>query len=121
MSTETMLDLPYYPLPNQVGIKTSPIHGLGLFALKDIPQGIELGITHIKHQLFQNGWIRTPLGGFYNHCENPNCFITDQLLEDDTSVKILVTLKHIPMDTELTCKYSLWDINSLLRHNLSLQ
>ena len=108
MQTEKIVDSPYAPLSDQVEIKHSTIHGLGLFSTKDIPQGIELG----------NGWIRTPLGGFYNHCEKPNCFITDQLLEDNTSVKILVTLEHIPMDTELTCKYSLWDIDSLLRHTV---
>ena len=118
MTTEIIIDSPYSPLADQVEIKHSMIHGLGLFSTEDIPQGTELGITHVKHKLFPNGWIRTPLGGFYNHCDKPNCFITDQLLEDNTSVKILVTLEHIPMDTELTCKYSLWDIDALLRHTV---
>ena len=97
MTTEIIIDLPYSPLPNQVEIKNSSIHGLGLFSVKDIPQGIELGITHIKHKLFPNGWIRTPLGGFYNHYEKPNCFITDKLLIDNTAVKILVTLEHLSL------------------------
>ena len=118
MLKKIIIDSPYSPLPNQVGIKTSPIHGLGLFALEELLQGTELGITHVKHELFQNGWIRTPLGGFYNHCEKPNCFIADQTLEDGTQVKILVALKHIPKGKELTCKYSLWDIDSLLRHTV---
>ena len=116
MFKELDIDQPYSPLPQSLEIRKSSIDGLGLFAAKDIPQGTELGITHIKHSSFQNGWIRTPLGGFYNHNDNPNCFITDHYLDDSTQVKILITLQDISVDMELTCRYSLWNIEALLAH-----
>ena len=37
----------YLPLPKQVKIGTSKIHGMGIFAVEDIKKGTELGITHV--------------------------------------------------------------------------
>ena len=37
----------YRPLPDQVTIKDSPIEGLVLFAVCDIPAGTCLGETHV--------------------------------------------------------------------------
>ena len=62
----------YKPLPNTVTIKRSKVDGLGLFASKPIPKGTILGVTHIKNSSFEHGLIRTPLGGFVNHSEQPN-------------------------------------------------
>jgi SET domain-containing protein len=63
----------YQPLPSYLTIKTSEIHGLGLFATHSISSEIVLGITHVADNRFENNCIRTPLGGFYNHSKNPNC------------------------------------------------
>ena len=60
----------YKPLPESVTIKQSGINGLGLFADQDIKQGTNLGTTHIK---MDKDIIRTPLGGFINHSNTPNC------------------------------------------------
>ena len=62
----------YKPLPECLTIKKSPIEGLGLYATKDIKTNSFLGITHILDENFENNYIRTPLGGFYNHSNNPN-------------------------------------------------
>tara|TARA_Y100000817_G_scaffold291061_1_gene262272 strand:+ start:258 stop:698 length:441 start_codon:yes stop_codon:yes gene_type:complete len=62
----------YRPLPKQLTIKNSPIEGLGLFALEDIKKNSFLGVTHIRDEQFENKYIRTPLGGFYNHSNEPN-------------------------------------------------
>ena len=62
----------YRPLPDELTIKNSPIEGLGLFAAKDIKANSFIGITHIRDEQFENKYIRTPLGGFYNHSDNPN-------------------------------------------------
>ena len=62
----------YRPLPDCLTIKKSPIEGLGLYATKDIKANTFLGITHILDENFENNYIRTPLGGFYNHSNNPN-------------------------------------------------
>ena len=62
----------YKPLPSCLTIKKSPIEGLGLYATKDIKANVFIGLTHIQDNNFENGYIRTPLGGFYNHSNNPN-------------------------------------------------
>ena len=62
----------YRPLPNELTIKNSPIEGLGLFATKDIKANTFIGITHIRDEQFENKYIRTPIGGFYNHSDHPN-------------------------------------------------
>ena len=61
----------YRPLPDGLTIKNSPIEGLGLFATTKIKANSFIGITHIRDEQFDNKYIRTPLGGFYNHSNNP--------------------------------------------------
>ena len=61
----------YRPLPDGLTIKNSPIEGLGLFATKDIKANSFIGVTHIRDEQFENKYIRTPLGGFYNHSNDP--------------------------------------------------
>ena len=61
----------YRPLPDELTIKHSPIEGLGLFATQEIKANTFIGITHIRDEQFENKYIRTPLGGFYNHSDSP--------------------------------------------------
>ena len=61
----------YRPLPNGLTIKNSPIEGLGLFSNIEIPKNSFIGVTHIRDEQFENKYIRTPLGGFYNHSNDP--------------------------------------------------
>ena len=62
----------YRPLPDGLTIKNSPIEGLGLFTNVEIKKNTFIGITHIRDEQFDNKYIRTPLGGFYNHSNEPN-------------------------------------------------
>ena len=62
----------YKPLPRQLTIKKSPIEGLGLYATENIKKNSYLGVTHIRDEQFENKYIRTPVGGFYNHSNEPN-------------------------------------------------
>jgi len=62
----------YRPLPEGLTIKKSPIEGLGLYATNDIGTNVYVGLTHILDERFENNYLRTPLGGFYNHSDNPN-------------------------------------------------
>tara|TARA_R100000306_G_C4341773_1_gene125606 strand:- start:416 stop:736 length:321 start_codon:yes stop_codon:yes gene_type:complete len=102
----------YQPLPKNLKLGKSDIHGYGLFADKGIKKGTTLGISHVAHDLFDNGWIRTPLGGFYNHSNTPNCHLENKHLnKNDTHVKILVALKDIKVDEELTCFYTIWKMH----------
>ena len=102
---------PYSPLPEYLAIGPSDIHGAGILAKEDIPGEVVIGITHVYDPNFQHDWIRTPLGGFINHSESPNC----ELVEDDNDeYKRLKTLKKINEGEELTLKYSLYDICNYL-------
>jgi len=102
---------PYRPLPSNLTIKTSPIHGLGIFATEDIKADTYLGITHVYNKDFPQDWIRTPLGGFYNHSENPNCVLIDSFIgESFVFVKTLTTLEAISAGDEITCTYTLYTL-----------
>ena len=94
----------YRPLPNCLTIKESGIDGLGLFAKKDLDEGINLGVSHIFHIDFENGYIRTPLGGFINYSDNPNC----KILMTPEGYNLL-TSKKIKLGEELTLKYNLYN------------
>ena len=95
----------YKPLPKEVTIKKSLINGLGLFAEEDIEKGTQLGISHVSDIRFENGYIRTPLGAFVNHSNEPNCeFIKE------TEFVYLKIIKNILMGTELAAKYWLYDV-----------
>ena len=62
----------YKPLPKQLTIKKSSIEGLGLYATENIKKNSFIGVTHIRDEQFENKYIRTPVGGFYNHSNEPN-------------------------------------------------
>ena len=99
---------PYNPLPEYLAIGPSEIHGAGILAKEDIPGEVVIGITHIYDPEFQHNYIRTPLGGFINHNNNPNCELIEK--DDDYHYKKLKTTKRIAEGEELTLKYSLYDI-----------
>jgi SET domain-containing protein len=94
----------YKPLPDSLTIKNSSIEGLGLFSTKFIAKGTNLGITHVKDNRFPNGYSRTPLGGFFNHSETPNCEVK---YEEDFI--FLITLADITEGEELTAKYTFYN------------
>ena len=96
----------YKPLPNCVTIKESSIEGLGLFATEKIEKGTDLGISHIPNDKFENGFIRTPLGGFVNHSNNPNTIKMNNLTDNAFH---LVALRNIEPDEEITLKYTLYN------------
>jgi hypothetical protein len=98
----------YKPLPDYLAIGPSDIHGAGIFAQDDVPSDIIVGISHIYDPNFQHDYIRTPLGGFINHSEDPNCELVED--ESDSDYKRLKTIKKIESGKELTLKYSMYDL-----------
>ena len=101
---------PYKPLPDSLTIKESSIEGLGLFAVERIPAGRFLGMGWIKHELAHDGVWRTPLGGFINHSDTPNC--VKELKEDPTSDYIFLSVgdKDIELGEELTVMYTFYKL-----------
>ena len=99
----------YKPLPESVTIKPSGIHDLGLFANQNINKATNLGPTHIK---VDDIIIRTPLGGFINHANEPNCVKVELLLSEGTHRKKwnLMTTQDIKKGEELTLRYTFYTI-----------
>ena len=95
----------YKPLPEELTIKSSKIHGLGLFALVDLKKDHEFGISHIMNDDFTDGYIRTPLGGFFNHSSKPNC----EAYKKGNYIR-LKTIKEIVAGEEITAHYWLYAI-----------
>ena len=96
----------YKPLPEYLAIGPSDIHGAGIFAKEDIPAGIEIGITHVYDPDFEDDYIRTPLGGFVNHSDLPNCEARENKSKE---YRILFTVDKIEAGKELTVEYKLYN------------
>ena len=121
----------YRPLPKSLTIKDSKIDGLGLFSKTKIQKNSFIGITHVKHDDFQDMYVRTPLGGFYNHSKNPNAtkissdtfpkydfgqnieMKIKESLEDKNNNNLkyfyLVSLKDIKPGEEILAKYTFYE------------
>lgn len=93
----------YRPLPENVTIKNSEIEGLGLFATEDIEADHTFGITHVADERFEDGYIRLPLGGFFNHSKTPNCKVVHE-----GPYIYLVSLQPIKKGEEITAFYTLY-------------
>ena len=96
----------YKPLPDNLRLGFSDIHDIGLFAKKFIPQSTNLGMTHFK---IGELLIRTPMGGFINHSDKPNC-IKAKLHFGPYIKWNLITLKDIKVGAELTITYTFYKI-----------
>jgi len=84
------------------------IEGLGLFSTAKIKEGTDFGVSHIPDEDYENDYIRTPLGGFINHSDNPNVVKIDK----DWGRLHLIAIRDIDEGEEITVTYTLYDINS---------
>lgn len=103
----------YRPLPQEVTIKRSEylseITGndeLGLFAASDISSGVRwMTHVHTDDPNFEDGLIRLPMGGFFNHnSNNPNC----EVIHEGKYI-YLQTKREIKSGEELTAIYTIYD------------
>ena len=92
----------YKALPNWIHVKDSRVAGQGLFAKDDVPEDVYLGISHV---LVYDDIIRTPLGGFINHSEDPNC-----VKWHEGDVYHMKTIKPIKKNEELFLKYTFYNV-----------
>ena len=107
--------LMYKPLPESLTIETSKINGLGLFADQKIMQGTNLGMSHLK---IGDTIFRTPLGGFINHANEPNCVKAELRMTDEDlqghqynyKKWNLITIQDIKKGEELTVRYTFYNV-----------
>ena len=94
----------YMPLPDYLAVEDSKVAGKGLFATKDIPAGTNMGVSHLDYPGMPNGLFRSPLGGFYNHSQEPNI---ERIEKEGYSE--LVTLRDIKKGEELFAEYKAYN------------
>ena len=96
----------YHPLPAGLTIADSGISGQGLFTTRNLVAGTELGISHYR---IEGELIRTPLGGFINHSETPNCKRNQIRINPYYDKWNLLVIEDIEEGDELTLKYTWYD------------
>jgi len=96
----------YQALPNSLHVKDSPTAGQGLFAKEDIPAMMYLGISHV---VVDNEIMRTPLGGFVNHSDDPNCVKWSDN-QGWGEIYYMKTIKEIKKGEELFLKYTFYQV-----------
>ena len=114
----------YNPLPDGLFIKDSDIQGQGVFTNRDLHVGCDLGESHyridtsgvesINEEENKNLFIRTPLGGFINHSEEPNCHRTQIRIKPGFDKWIITVIKNIAAGDELTLKYTMYVPQSII-------
>ena len=88
----------YKPLQDGLYVSNSDIAGQGLFTNRKLEVGTELGLSH---KMIDDNLIRTPLGGFINHSEEPN--VQKYQIGNDYFIKVI---KDINVGEEITLKYN---------------
>ena len=95
----------YNPLPSGIVVADSQISGQGLFTTRKLVMGTLLGISHYR---IDGEYIRTPLGGFINHADEPNCQRTQIRIRPGFDKWNLTVMDDIEEGEELTLKYKLY-------------
>jgi len=112
----------YSPLPSGLTVADSGIAGQGLFTTRKLVAETNLGMSHVE---LGKLILRTPMGGFINHSDKPNCVRVKSLLtrqewnhrtnlpDDKYDLSFtkwnLMVIKDIEEGEELTLKYKLYD------------
>ena len=96
----------YKPLPYGLVIADSQINGQGLFTMRKLVRGTNLGESHYR---IDGKLIRTPLGWYINHSEKPKCQRSQIRVKPGFDKWSIMTLEDIEEGDELTLKYKLYD------------
>lgn len=100
----------YKALPDALHIGDSQVAGQGIFATEDIPADTELGLSHILLEILLDETFRTPLGGFINHSDDPNC--VKYPVDSKYYIKYYIkTIKPIKAGEELFLKYTFYSVH----------
>ena len=93
----------YQALPKELHVKDSPIASQGIFAKEDIDAMMYIGVSHI---IIDDIIWRTPIGGFINHSDDPNCI---KWCEDN--IYYVKTIREIKKGEELFLKYTFYKVS----------
>ena len=93
----------YQALPKELHVKDSPIAGQGIFAKEDIDAMMYIGVSHI---IIDDIIWRTPIGGFINHSDDPNC-----IKWRIDNIYHMKTIREIKKGEELFLKYTFYKVS----------
>ena len=96
----------YKPLPFGLVVADSSINGQGLFTTRKLVRGTQLGESHYR---MDGKLIRTPLGGFINHSNEPNCTKSQVRIKPHYDKWNIMVIEDIEEGEELTIKYTMYD------------
>ena len=109
----------YKPLPDGLYIGLSSIEGHGVYTSRALIKGCQLGESHyriatndipsVNTEENKTIMIRTPLGGFINHSDKPNCHRSQVRLKPGFDKWIITVVEDINPGDELTLKYTMYD------------
>ena len=86
-------------MKNTIYVAPSDINGDGLFTIEKIKEGEIIGVSHLK---YGNYWYSVdPIGIYYNHSENPNCFV-----RTEGNINLLIAKRNIESWEELIVDYT---------------
>ena len=92
----------YQALPDGLFINSSQVAGQGIFTNKALEIGTDLGMSHL---IIGDEIIWTPLGGFINHSDTPNC--EKYMIDNRYYVRVIRSI--VPME-ELFLKYTFYTV-----------
>ena len=96
----------YHPLPAGLTVADSGISGQGVFTTRRLVMATALGISHYR---IDGEYIRTPLGGFINHSDEPNCLRSQVRVKPHYDKWTITVIEDIEEGEELTLKYTMYD------------
>ena len=96
----------YKPLHYGLMIADSQINCQGLFTTRKLVRGTHLGESHYR---MDGKLIRTPLGGFINHSDEPNCVKSQVRVRPHYDKWTITVIEDIEEGEELTLKYTMYD------------
>mgnify|MGYP003670348644 CR=1 FL=1 len=98
----------YKPLPDGLYIGLSSIEGHGVYTSRALIKGCQLGESHyriatndipsVNTEENKTIMIRTPLGGFINHSDKPNCHRSQVRLKPGFDKWIITVVEYTMYD-----------------------
>lgn len=99
-----------------IELRSSKIHGRGVFATQNLPKGYEFEFPILAFDRYSKTlpdyhfpWSRKQsclvmgLGSFFNHQDKPNCKIYK--IDKELNTKTFIVIQDILKDEEITIKY----------------
>jgi hypothetical protein len=90
----------YEPIPFPLILRKSKIHGYGIFT-SDAFKADRILVDQATHILCNDSFVRTPIGAFINHSDDPNC-----TLVKDNDIYRVKSLRKLKRGEEVTVNYN---------------